>query len=201
MFAPRSPLPVPFVCSWLLVVEVTFAGMTIAMPCSSAAAITSSSRMPPPGWTTAATPACGRDLDAVGERVETVGGGRATLGPPGRLARRDLPCVDPALLPGADADRLPVRHEHHAFDFTYAQIRHASSRSRHCSSVGCVSRDDAATSRVACEVVGLLHEEPAGDLPVVAQRRDSGGRRFEARACACASRAARRPRPARSPAR
>src|SRR5206468_10003397 len=30
---------------------------TMAMPCSSAAAMTSSSRMEPPGWTTVATPA------------------------------------------------------------------------------------------------------------------------------------------------
>ena len=47
---------------------------TMAMPCSSAAAITSSSRIEPPGWMTAVMPACGGLVDAVAEGEEGVGG-------------------------------------------------------------------------------------------------------------------------------
>ena len=74
--------------------------------------ITSSSLTEPPGWTTTATPARRGGFDAVGERVERVRRARAADRAAGRLLRRDLARLDPVLLAGADADRLPVLHEH-----------------------------------------------------------------------------------------
>ena len=69
---------------------------SIARPASSAAAMTSSSRIEPPGWITAVAPGLGRRQQAVGEREEGVRGDRradrARLGPAvglGRLARLD----------------------------------------------------------------------------------------------------------------
>ena len=69
---------------------------TIATPASSAAAMTSSSRIEPPGWTTPVTPRLDRQLGAVGEREERVGGQHRALQrvepapsrPPGGPSRR-----------------------------------------------------------------------------------------------------------------
>ena len=84
---------------------------TIAMPRSSAAAITSSSRMLPPGWITATAP-----LSATTSRPSRNGknASEATTEPGERQARvrgldrGDARRVDAAHLPGADAERLPV---------------------------------------------------------------------------------------------
>ena len=85
---------------------------TMARPCSSAAAMASSSRTEPPGWMTAATPDVGDGVDAVPEREEGVAGTRAAGGPPGGLLHRDARRVEPVLLPGPDADRLAALHQH-----------------------------------------------------------------------------------------
>ena len=52
---------------------------TIAMPAASAAAMTSSSRIEPPGWITAVAPAAIDRLQPVGEREERVRGDDAAL--------------------------------------------------------------------------------------------------------------------------
>jgi hypothetical protein len=54
---------------------------TIAMPCSLAAAMTSSSRMEPPGWMTQRMPTFRGVVDAVAEREEGVGGHHRALRP------------------------------------------------------------------------------------------------------------------------
>ena len=91
---------------------------TMAMPCSSAAAITSSSRIEPPGWITAVAPAStaasspsakGKKASeatdrAAGQRLGEAGGLRRVQ----RLARGDARGVDPAHLAGADADGRAV---------------------------------------------------------------------------------------------
>ena len=91
---------------------------TMARPRSSAAAITSSSRIEPPGWMTAVAPA-----SAAASRPSAKGkkASEATTEPRvsgssapqrcrgvGRLPGRDARGVDAAHLPGADADRRAV---------------------------------------------------------------------------------------------
>ena len=61
---------------------------TIASPASSAAAITSSSRIEPPGWITAVAPASAAVQQAVGEGEEGVGGHDRALGQRLRQAQR-----------------------------------------------------------------------------------------------------------------
>ena len=85
---------------------------TIATPAASTAAITSSSRTEPPGWMIARDAGVDRQLGTVGEGEEGVGGERGAgeqlgLGGAG-LLDRDAHGVDPAHLPGADADRGAV---------------------------------------------------------------------------------------------
>ena len=76
---------------------------TIAMPCSSAAAMTSSSRLLPPGWTTAVTPAAAstsrpsRNGKKASEPATEPASRRA------RLRDREPAGVDAAHLAGADA--------------------------------------------------------------------------------------------------
>ena len=89
----------------------------MAMPCSSAAAITSSSRIEPPGWITAVAPA------SIAEINPSAKGKKAPTRPPSLgqrfrqarrlcgilgLARSDARGIDPAHLAGADAHRRPV---------------------------------------------------------------------------------------------
>ncbi len=84
---------------------------TIAMPCSSAAAITSSSRIEPPGWITAVMPACGGVVDAVAEREEGIRGHHRARDREARmlgLDRGDARGVDAAHLAGADTDGAAV---------------------------------------------------------------------------------------------
>ncbi len=90
----------------------------MARPFSSAAAITSSSRIEPPGWMTAVAPACGRGEQSVGEGEEGVGGddrapgqrrlGAHRLGGVLRLQRRNARRVDAAHLARADTHRRAV---------------------------------------------------------------------------------------------
>ena len=85
---------------------------SIAMPCSSAAAITSASRIEPPGWITAVMPWLGGHVDAVAEREEGVRGhhraAHLELRRP-RLDGGDAAGIDAAHLAGADADRRARR--------------------------------------------------------------------------------------------
>ncbi len=91
---------------------------TMAMPCSSAAAITSSSRIDPPGWITAVAPAATADSkpSAKGKNAS-----EATTEPLVKrrrvscrfgsilgLARCNAGAVDAAHLPGADANSRAI---------------------------------------------------------------------------------------------
>jgi hypothetical protein len=82
------------------------------MPSSSAAAMTSSSRTEPPGWTMATIPAAASASTAVTEREERVArGDRALLAATGPLdAQPDA--VDTAHLTRTDTDDLAVAHHH-----------------------------------------------------------------------------------------
>ena len=90
----------------------------MATPRSSAAAITSSSRIEPPGWITAVAPASIAGHQAVGEREEGVGGATEPLASgsaspaasaaSAALQRGDARGVDAAHLAGADADGRAV---------------------------------------------------------------------------------------------
>ena len=57
-------------------------------------------------------------------------------------------------------------------------MRHASSRSRHCSGVGATLVTTRQSLRAAAKWCGVLHEEAAGDLAEV-ERLGAGRRRFE----------------------
>ena len=83
----------------------------------SAAAITSSSRIEPPGWMTAVAPASTAASEPVGEGEERIRGDDRALGrrcgspaalPLPRPYGGDAGAVDAAHLPGADADRGAV---------------------------------------------------------------------------------------------
>ena len=76
-----------------------------------AAAMTSSSRTEPPGWTTARTPASSSTSQAVGEREEGVGGGDRPRGPLPGPRDGEPRRVDAVDLAHADADRGAVRGE------------------------------------------------------------------------------------------
>ena len=91
---------------------------TMAMPCSSAAAMTSSSRIEPPGWITAVAPAStaesrpsAKGKNASEATTEPIGRG---LGRAGRLRRvlglagGDARRIHPAHLARADADRRAI---------------------------------------------------------------------------------------------
>jgi hypothetical protein len=84
---------------------------TIAMPCSSAAAITSSSRIEPPGWMTALMPAAAALSmpSRNGKKASEAITARARQARVLRLDHRDARRVDAAHLAGTDADGLPSR--------------------------------------------------------------------------------------------
>ena len=88
---------------------------TIAMPRSSAAAMTSSSRIEPPGWITARDAELRGGVEAVAEREERVGGHHAArdrelcIGAFIAAMRVETTRLD---LAGADADRPAVLREH-----------------------------------------------------------------------------------------
>ena len=91
---------------------------TMAMPCSSAALITSSSRIEPPGWITAVAPASiaasspsangKKASEATTEPLVSGSASPAALRGVLGLARGDAGGVDAAHLAGADADRGAV---------------------------------------------------------------------------------------------
>jgi hypothetical protein len=81
----------------------------MAMSCSLAAAMTSSSLTEPPGWTAAVAPCVGRLVDPVPEGEERIGGHHGAFrGEPGVAGLDDgqLGGVDPAHLACAHAHEL-----------------------------------------------------------------------------------------------
>ncbi len=110
--------------------------MTMAAPAASTTATTSASRIEPPGWAKAVTPAVEADLDGVGERVEGVGGaGRAPRAP--RRRRAPAPCRPPRgprprgdVWPEPIPMSRPSRTRTIAFEVTPRTRRQARSRSR-----------------------------------------------------------------------
>ena len=109
---------------------------TMAMPCSSAAAIDLVVAERPAGLDDRGHPGGGHGVEAVAEREEGVAGRRPALGPAGGPLGRDLARGDPVLLAAADADGHAAGGQHDGVGLDPAHTRQASSRSRHCSSVG-----------------------------------------------------------------
>src|SRR5690349_6314826 len=112
---------------------------TMHMPCSSAAAITSSSRLLPPGWTmalmpySAATSMPSRNGKNASEAIElpsTVSPSSLALSAATRVEyTRDIcPAPTPMVMPSL-ANTM-------AFDFTYLHTRQANHRSAYCVGVG-----------------------------------------------------------------
>ena len=84
----------------------------MARPCSSQAARVSSSRFEPPGWIRAVTPAAAA---ASGPSRKGKKASEASTAPRARVAGLgdgDPDRVEPAHLPGADADELPAPGQH-----------------------------------------------------------------------------------------
>ena len=158
---------------------------TIARPSSSARSMLASSRIAPPGWTIDGDARRGRGLDAVGERIERVARARAARRPPGGLLRRDLARLDPVLLPGTDADRLAVLHEH---DRVRLHVPADPPRELDVAPLGVGGHalgDHLPVVACRREVVRLLHQEAH---PRSGARRSSTarGRVPRAAACSCA---------------
>ena len=85
---------------------------TMAMPCSLAAAMTSSSRIEPPGWMTSVAPAATAPSRPSGNGKKASRRVRPAHGPAGGLLGGDAPGVPAVLLAGADAHGLAVLHQH-----------------------------------------------------------------------------------------
>jgi hypothetical protein len=108
----------------------------MAIPASSAAAVTSSSRTLPPGWITAATPA------AATMSSPSRNGKKASLAaaPPRArapaLSTASLPQSTRFCWPAPTPTAMPSVTTTTALERTWAQTRHAISRSRHWGSVG-----------------------------------------------------------------
>ena len=85
---------------------------TIARWCRSATSMAISSRIEPPGWMIAVTPAWAADLDAVREREVRIRRHDRGPRPVARAPQRDLDRDLAAGLAGADADRRRVAGEH-----------------------------------------------------------------------------------------
>ena len=138
--------------------------------------MTSASRIEPPGWTNAVTPAARHDLDAVGEREERVRGtGRADR------SRRpgDRPRLVDGLAGGVDAARLarararpagrPGRARSRSLEAPRTS-RQARSRSRRSASVGPRRVTTAQDAGSSGRVVGRADEDRAAGRPDRAER-------------------------------
>ena len=84
----------------------------MAMPCSLQASIDSWSRTEPPGCTIAVDARCRRQIDVVAEREERIRRQHAPLLAAIRLAHGHVRRIDPAHLPGADADDHAILAQH-----------------------------------------------------------------------------------------
>ena len=106
---------------------------TIAMPCSFAAAITSESRRRPAGLDHRPDAVLGRDVEAVAEREERVGGHHCArrLSPSSRAFIAAIRVESTRLIwPAPTPTVARPRANTMAFDFTYLHTFHANSRSR-----------------------------------------------------------------------
>src|SRR5579875_3210951 len=109
---------------------------TIAMPCSSAAAITSASRTDPPGWATAVMPA------AAMVSKPSRKGKKASLAPappralPAALATASSPGETRFCWPAPMPTAMPLAARTIALDLTAAHTRQASCRSRQAAELG-----------------------------------------------------------------
>ena len=147
------------------------------MPCSSQAAMVSSSRFEPPGWMIAVMPAAGGDVGAVAEREEGVGGQHGPAGPVAGLLDGDPDRVQPAHLAGADAQELAVlgHHDRVRLDHRRRPARRTRGRAR-SASVGARPVATWPGGRVGLELVPVLGEQPALDPPQVEARGRRVGR-------------------------
>ena len=181
---------------------------TIAMPRSSAAAITSASRMLPPGWMTAAAPAVGDDVEAVAERKERVGrhhrARRATSPAFCALIAAMRARIDAAHLAGADAERAcrRGRTRWRSTSRTWRRARRTAGRAARSASARAASRP-CSSRRVDVARVGRLHQQAAADALHVARvgralRRAALRARARWPSCASDARARRRCTRARS---
>ena len=133
--------------------------------------------------------------------IERVARGRAAVRAARRLLGRDLARLDAVLLPGADADRLAVLDQHDRVRLHVPADRATRARGRATApGSGATLVTTRQSLRVAAKWCGVLHEEPARDLPEV-ERLGAGRRALRGCACSCASSAAPRSCRARSPAR
>ena len=144
---------------------------TIAAPASLTAAMTSSSRREPPGWTIAVDARVERELRAVGEREERIRGERPRRSGRGRTPRAFSTAIRtastrliwPAPIPIV---RGPSRARSRS---TRRACRRATRRARspHCSSLD-VAGDDLPAVAVLDVAVAVLDEHPAEHALVVA---------------------------------
>ena len=149
---------------------------TMARPRSSAASITSASRIEPPGWITAVAPASAAAMQPVGEGEEGVGGHDRALGAAAALARSlrgvlalsggDARGIDAAHLPGADADR-GARPWHRRWRSTSRAWRRGRRRAGRRSSALVGARLVTTLRSRAADAAGVarLHQKPAGQRP------------------------------------
>ena len=165
------------------VTEVARPVRTIAAPAASTASSTSASRVEPPGWMIAVTPAssasCGPSANgknaslASTAPVDVV----AVLA---RLLDRDPHGVDAAHLPGADPDRLQVADEH---DCVRRDVLAHAPREQQVAPLRLadLAGDDLHRLAILDVAVAFLDEQPAEHALVVAlgraSRRDARGRR------------------------
>ena len=176
---------------------------TIAAPAPSTASTTSWSRIDPPGWMIAVTPAssasCGPSANG---KNASEASDRALAAAIWAFSMREADRVDAAHLAGADADVAPSRARTIAFERTCLQTFQANSSSPHSASVGTSLGDDLHLGALLEVVVAVLDEHAADDL---AQGRvdacpGCGARGRRGSACSAWSRAP-RGRPRRSRAR
>ena len=173
----------------------------MAMPCSSAAAITSSSRTLPPGWITARdarTPRTASRPSRNGKKASLAAA--PALGPAGRLVRRRCGPSRPGSA-GPRRSRRPAvlgREHDGVASSPRAHTCHASSRSRPLRRRRARARSTTVhVGRSSDTAIGLLHEQATVDRAHVERGARPGGgaastRRFFLRR---APRARRRRRP------
>ncbi len=132
------------------------------MPCSSAAAIDSASRIEPPGWMTDERARLGRLVDAVAEREEGVGGDRRTGQRRARLARRrSAPSRRATSGRRRSPSVRPSAANTMAFDLTCLQTRQAKSQIAQLGGRGRALGDDLGVGRRRRVAIARLDQEAA----------------------------------------
>ena len=145
--------------------------MTIAIPASSAAAITSSSRIDPPGWTTAATPASASTSSPSGKGKKASEAAAPPAGPVPGLGHGDLGRHHPRLLAGTDAHGLAAGDHGDGVGGRPGADLPGDRRSRHWASVGWRRVATSHVGRVDQEPVGVLDQDGGAEEPVLAHQR------------------------------